>query len=46
MSIAQMRAALMKVPYGPSWIPKVEKMSDGAVRATYMRMLDKKQITS
>lgn len=44
MSIAQMRLALSKQPYGPSWVRKVENMQDYQVAAVYNRMLNAKQL--
>lgn len=44
MSIEQMRAVLMKQNYGPSWIRRVEGMSDKQVAAIYTRMLNNKTL--
>lgn len=43
MSPEQMRAYLTKLDYGPSWVIKVEKMSDKQVAAVYMRHINKKK---
>ena len=40
MSIAQMHQALLRQPYGPSWVRKVENMPDYQVAAVYNRMLN------
>lgn len=39
MSTNQMRTALSKL-YGPSWVQKVENMSDKQVAAVYQRKLN------
>lgn len=45
MYIAQMRAVLIKqTQYGPSWVGRVEKMSDKQVYAVYMRKLNNKEL--
>lgn len=44
MSPAQKREALKKSYPGPKWADKVDKMSDKQVHATYMRLLNNKQL--
>lgn len=44
MSIEQMRVAVTKAYSGFFWAEKVEKMSDKQVAATYMRLLNTKQL--
>lgn len=44
MSISQMRAAVAKAYPSDKWTSKVQKMSDKQVYATYMRLLNAKQL--
>lgn len=44
MSTEQKRAAIAKSYPGQKWQDKVAKMSDAQVHATYMRLLNAKQL--